>query len=216
MDIQTSIQQEQLPQIRRVATLDDVRRIVLPKKEMIPLQKSRARITSVVIGSLFFLVFGIELWFIYRYDKLNKRLYEIALSHKGRAMSLHKELKHTHKIVDKLVLSRKGLISNYLKMRSGNMILQYKIGNFKTISLAKSSMLDNLEGSLRVLNARIEAMDVQNEVLTNELKKKEEHIKELTAKLMDSIDEQEALVNENLMLKKQLAQQSAEVEDVSQ
>lgn len=224
MDIQTPIQ-EQLPQIRRIAKLDDVRRVTPPRevrppeKKIIPIQKPRAGLTFFIIGLLFFLILGFELAVIYRYDKLNKRLYQISLSLKDRIVKLQNKLHYANKTVDKLVTSRKGLIRGYLNLGADYKILQYKIGDYGTISMAKSSKINNLEGELRVLNARIQAAGAQNEVLANELRGRDEHIRELTAKLINSIGEQELMIDENLRIKEEIAilkTQSVEVKDASQ
>lgn len=227
--------QEQLPQIRRITRLDDVRRVIppkqvpLPEKKIKPPQRSMTTPTFFIIGLLFLGVLGFELAVIYKYDKLNKRLYEISVSMKNRIATLQGRLRHADEIRDRLAASRIGWIRNYLDLDSQNKILQYKIDNYGTLSMAKSSKIDALEGWMRVLNARIEAVDAQNEVLAKELNGKNEYIRELTAKLINSIGEQELLINENLRLKgeyerlskelailnEQIEAQSAEVKDVN-
>lgn len=218
MDIETQTPvQEQLPQIRRIAGLDDIPRVIPPKEalptpqKIKPTPEKRYLIRFFMIGFLFLGILGFETSIIYRYDKLNKRLYQISSSLKTRITSLQNKLQYTKKLNNKVITSRKGLVKNYLELGSQHRILQYKMDNYKGISIAKSSRINILEGDLRVAYARVEAVGVQNEVLATKLREREGYIRELTSKLINSIGEQEILVNENLRLKEDIDRLSKEL-----
>lgn len=222
MDIETSTQ-EQLPQIRRITKLEEVQRHIpakptlLPPKEKIKLTREpKSLIRFIIIGLLFFGILGFELAIIYKYDRLNKRLYQVSISLKDRLTKLQHNLQYTNKIKDKLFTSRKDLVGNYLELGREFKILQFKMDNYKeisrNISLAKSSKINLLEGDLRVAYARIDATKVQNEILAKELRDKGEYIREMTTKLINSIGEQELLLNENLRLKGECERLLTEVE----
>lgn len=225
MDIETpTAAAEQLPQIRRIAKLEDVRRVIPqkptppPVKEIKLPQKPRLSLRVFIIGLLFFVVFGVELAFIYRYDMLYKRLLRVSTVLKNRTVVLQNKLQYTNRINNKLSTSRRRLISNHFNLASQYNTLQFKMDDYKGISLAKSSKIDLLEGDLRVAYAQIEAVKVQNEILAGELGEKSEYTRELTSKLINNINEQERLVNENLQLKKEIAALKirTEVKDVNQ
>lgn len=225
MDIETpTAATEQLPQIRRISRLEDVRRTIptkptpKPVKEIKTPHKPRSSLRFFIIGLLFFAVFGVELAFIYRYDKLYKQLLGISTVLKDRTVALQNKLQYTNKINNKLITSRSRLINNYFNLISLNKTLQFKMNDYRGVSLAKSSKIALLEGSLRVTYARIEAMKLQNEMLVRELGEKSEYIRELTSKLINNINEQERLVNENLQLKKgnETLKVHTEVSDVNQ
>lgn len=223
MDIETSISttQEQLPQIRRIAKLEEVQRVIPPKpalppeKKIKPPERPKYFIRFFILGLLFFGILGFELAVIYRYDRLNKRLYQVSVSLKDRLANLQHNLQYTNKVKDRLLNSRKGLVRNYLELGGEFKILQFKMDNYKgiskNISLSKSSKINLLEGGLRVAYARIEAMKAQNEVFAKELNDKGDYIRELTTKLINSIGEQELLLNENLRLKEECERLSEEI-----
>lgn len=215
MDIKTElktpeVQQRRFPEIRQIKTLDNIPRIISPKpiltaEKIIKLpQKKSNFIRFVIMGLVFFGILGLELAIIYRYGKLNKRLYAISVSHKNRAATLQKKLLDTSKIRDKLIASRHALVRNYSNFVSQNKISQFKLDNYKNISKGKLSKINILKGDLRVYNARIEAAKAQNEILIDEVKKKDGYINELTLKLVNNIGGQELLVNENLYLKSEV------------
>lgn len=225
MDIETPVTAtEQLPQIRRISRLEDVRRVVPPKpvvpprKEIKPPQKPRLSLRFFIIGLLFFGILGVEWAIIYKYDKLNKRLLQVSTILKNRVVVLQNRLQYANKINNKIIASRSRLINNYFNLASQYKTLQFKMDDYRDISLAKLSKIDMLGGNLRVAYAQIEAVKVQNEVLARELGEKAEYIRELTAKLINSIGEQEFLVNENLQLKKEIEtlKRYTEVKDVNQ
>lgn len=211
MDINTSLEtkkinQSRSPEIRQLSTLDNIPRIVSPKpiltaeKVIKPPQEKSNIIKFFIIGLLVFGILGLELAIIFRYDKLNKRLYKISMSHKNRAAVLQKKLMGFNRIRDTLIASRRGLFKSYTSVASQNKILQFKLNNYKNISEEKLSKIDILKGDLRVYDARVGAVNAQNELLKNEVKKKDEYISELTAKLVGNIKEQETLLIENILL----------------
>lgn len=215
MDIetQTSIQ-EQLPQIRRISKLDDIPRVIPPRQILPPERKIKTpkrgryfiKYFVLIIIVLLFLESFLVLVGINRYNKLYKlheRLYQISLSLNDRITALQQKLQYANKLNDKLVASRKGLIKDYLELGSQYKILQFKMDDYRNISMAKSSKIDTLEGNLAVAYARVEAAGVQNEILAKDLKEKGEYIRELTSKLINNIGEQEILVSENLRLKEE-------------
>lgn len=227
MDIEIPVQEQQ-PQIRRVTRLEDIRRgaqpipAIPPERKIKPLQKPRTYIRIFILGLLFFGILGFELAIIHRYDELNKQLYSISLKLKDKISVLQNRLQHTNKIRDKLTASRSGLIRDYFNLTSQNKILQFRMDKYRNISgrisSAKLEKIDLLAGSLRVAYAKVEAVKVQNEVLTKELMKRDEYIRGLTSKLINNIGEQELIVNENLQLKKEVEalKRQSEAKNVNQ
>lgn len=220
MDIETPVfpAAEQLPQIRRIARLEDIRKVIPPRREVRPPGKPKILFRFFVIGLLFFGILGFELAVIRRYDKLNKRLYQISVSLKDKIAMLQNKLQYAGKIRSKLIASRTGVVKGYFNLASQHKILQFKMDDYRNLSLAKSAKINIIEGDLRVAYARIEAVKVQNGVMAKGLEKKDEYIRELTSKLINSIGEQELLVNENLRLKEEIEtlKTPAEVKDASQ
>lgn len=223
MDLETQLQ-EQLPQIRRVARLEDIRRVIPPKPQIPPIKeirapkRSRFAIRFLITAILFFGILGFQLFVIHRHAALNKQLYQISVKLKERIAVLQEKLHYTHKINNKLSDNRKRLIRNYFNLSAQSKILQFKIDNFRDISSAKSAKVDLLEGDLRITYTKAEALKVQNEVLAKELENRDTYIRELTAKLINNIGEQELLINENLRLKGEVEtmKQVMEAENVNQ
>lgn len=222
IDAELDIKQEQLPQVRQVTRLDEIPKVLpprpilpVPKKTPIPL-KPKSFLRYYLIGLIVFGIIGLELTIIYRYDTLNKRLYNISASLKNKLNILQHKYQHSNKINAKLADSRIGLISNYTKLGSQYRILQFKLDNYKEssryISLAKLSKINILKTNLRVSNAHVDAVDVKNELLSKKLLEIDGYINELTSKLITNIGEQEALVNENLRLKKESERLSNELQ----
>lgn len=237
MDIETPIEikQEQLPQVRRITRLDQIPKVIptgtagMPRtpraipqavKKITPSEKSRSPLRYYLIGLIIFGIISLELAIIYRYDTLNRRLYNISVSLKDRLAVSQHAFRHADKINIKLVNSRSGLIGNYMKLGSQYRILQFRIDNYKEIfgllSLAKSSKIDALEGDLRVAYARIGAVDAQNELLSKKIAGRDESINELTSKLIKNIGEQSALVKENLRLTEEYDELSKELQVVKE
>jgi cell division protein FtsB len=213
MDTETPIAtpQTQLPQVRRVSKLDDVKRVVpqqkiaLPRVTNTPEQKKSHLVFYLIMGAVFLGVFGFELAVIYKYDKLNKKLYQISVSLKSQVANLQDKLQYVNKQKKILGINRKAVIEDY-------MILSSSYKNFKASALKektnyendlskKTGSISSLEGDLRVANAQAEAVRAQNELLSNELNDKMAYIEKLTTKLVSNINEQAALLKENLDLK---------------
>jgi len=203
--------QTQLPQVRRVSRLDDIKRVVPPQKTALPqvttVQENKKNhiIFYLIIGAIFFGIFGFELAVIYKYDKLNKKLYQISLSLKNQLNTLQNKLQYANQQKKTLSENRKAVIADYMVLREN-----YK--NFKGASLAekanyendlssKTSSINILEGELRVANAQVEAVRAQNDLLSSELNDKIAYVEKLTTKLVSNINEQAALLKENLDLK---------------
>lgn len=215
MDVETPVEtgnkrQEQLPQIRRIAKLDDIRRVI-PAKPIIPLEKRIIHPKQSINYSLFILigiflaVFAFELAVIYRFDKLNKRYYRIALSHKNTAIDLKSRLEHADRLKNALADNRQLLVKVHLMLASKYKILQFNIdknkSDYENMLSQNKNTISLLEGDLRVASAKAEAVVVQNELLTQEINRKNEYLKELTDRLLYNIEQQKILVNENLKLK---------------
>lgn len=223
MEIETSVEtrdikQDQLPQIRRISKLDDLRQVLPPKttfslekKPTIP-PKHRNLIPLAAAGVIFAAIFSFELGVIYKYDKLNKRLYQISVSHKNEAAGLQKTLQYVSKSKEILGSNRRLLLKNYTALSSRQKILQFNMQkdriNYEGMLQAKINIVNTLEGDLRVASARIESVNAQNELLQIEVNSKNEYVKQLTEKLVHNIDQQKILVNENLRLKQNLDQLS--------
>lgn len=208
MDVknQTETVQYELPQIRRIRTLHEVKRIE-PSRVLPPPIKEKPRLPKVsikliLIGLVFFSILGLELAIIYRYDKLNKRLYQISVSLKDRLTQTTRELTQSDRVKSHIAKSRNNLLHAYHNQNSLYSKLQFKQNNYKTILAAKTSLLGVIQGDLRVAVAHVEALKTQQEVLVTQIKEKSERISQLTAQLLDNIGEQELLVNKNLKLRK--------------
>lgn len=238
MDTQTpqSTVQEQPPQIRRISRLDELRRVVPPKpaaepaKKIITPKKRIGLIIFLTAGIIFLAIFGFELTVIYKYDKLNKRLYQISSSLKKDKIALLRKLSRANQIKVLLRDNQRILQTGFLSLASRHKVLQFKMEKdkayYESILLSDSAKIRMLEGDMSVLDARITASNAQNEVLAEELKKRNEYIKELTNKNISGIERQKLLVQENLTLKKRCAilirrlvamqPQKAEGKDVNQ
>lgn len=222
------ITQEPLPEIRRITRLDDIPKIIQPRtilpqlKKEIPSKKPVWLYRYLVIGLLIVSIigFGLAIVAINRNDKLTKRLYKISVSLKNELTAVQYKLQHTIKLRDKLVSSRKGLVRNYLWLGPQYRILSFKMADYKEmhkkISLGRLYKINLLEGDLRVAYAKIEAVKVQNELLTEKLNERDIYIKELTSKFITNISEQELLVNENLRLKGESERLSKETMDLKE
>lgn len=227
MDMETSFTaQDQLPSVRRVNDLNKIPKI-LPARSLLkdqqqfsyPVQKKNH--LGVILICIFFLVLVFELTIIYRYDKLNKQYYLSYIAQKEKLTDTQKKLlsvtdlkNQTDKENADLTEKYAVLDSKYSDLDATNKMLNsdydllkrilnnYKY-NYNIISSDKLSKIYKLSGDVRVLNARIEAVNIQNEVLNKEVKLRDDYIKELTNKLVDNINEQGRLVEENVMLKRE-------------
>jgi hypothetical protein len=213
MDTETPIYtaQPQLPQVRRVSKLDDIKRVIPPKRDALPTIKiphEKRRSSLVVfsiVGVLFLGIFGFELAIIYKYDKLNKKLYDISANWKDRAKILQDRVEYLSRNKEILGKSRKILQDNYLLLNLKNRSLQSKMtvekNNYENLLAKKMDFIGKLEGDIRVANAQVEAKKAQNDLLSSQLIEKNNYIEKLTAKLVNAINEQAALLNENIKIK---------------
>ena len=201
MDSKTTLNnaQEQVPPVKPAVTLDNVPRVRAPGTVVLgpdaekPFRRGRGIFKYFLIGLVFLLVAGNEGVVIYKYSKANTAL-------RANVNGLQAELIRVTAIKDKSLAANKELKTGNLELNSRNSSLLAKIDDYQTISMVKDSRIRVLEGDGRVAAARVEAGKAQNMVLTNELKDYGEYIRELTAKLVNSLGEQEILVNENLRL----------------
>lgn len=201
--------QEQLPQIKRITTLDEVKRIK-PSRLLPPPAKKGPGIPKVsiklfLIGLLFFSIVGLGLaiFTIYRYHKENKRLYQTSVTLKNEFLQTRRELKKTNEVKNHIVKSRNSLLQAYRERSSLYDKLQLKENSYKTLLTAKASWIGTLQGNLRVATAQIEALKVQRDLLASRAEEMGEQIYQLTTQLLNNIDEQELLVNENLKLREE-------------
>lgn len=222
MDVKSQVEtvQEQLPQIRRVITLDEIKRIEPPKILPQPLKKEpikrkpdlpKLSVKIFLIGLIFFAVLGVELAIIYRYDKLNKRLYQISISLKDRLMQINRELKQVNRVKTKITKNRNNLLQAYRQRGFLYDRLQFKENDYKRLLISKASWSGVVQGDLRVAIAQIEALKVQRELLASQVREKDERIRQLTTQLLNNIGEQELLINENLKLRKERDQLTVEL-----
>lgn len=203
--------QTQIPQVRRVSKLDDVKRVLSSKKNITaelkvsPEKKHRHLIVYLIIGIVFFGVFAFELAVIYKYDKLNKRLYQISVSLKNKVSSVQNKLQYANKQKEILGANKRAMSENYQILSSNHKLLKLNLvdvkNNYENLLAQKSGTISLLEGDMRVINAQSEAVKAQNELLSKELTDKNIYIEELTGKLVTNITQQENLLNENLKLK---------------
>ena len=191
--------QKQPPQVKPTVTLDGIPRVRAPKKLTLTPDKEKthrrrnAIIKYVLIGLVFLLAAGYEGMIIYKYHKLNTALRENV----GRVQS---ELTRVTAVKDEALQTNEKLTAVNLELNNRNNSLSAEIDDYRAISAAKDSRIGALEGDLRVAQARVEAGMAQNMILTNEAEDYGAYIRELTSQLVNSLGEQEMLVNENLRL----------------
>lgn len=218
MDVKKKIEtlQEQQPKIRRITTLDEVKRLEPSKAPPPPVKKEPGipgvLIRLLLIGLVVFSIVGMGLVIIYRYDKLiifrydelNKRLHKRSVFLKDKLMRTNRELEQVGRVKDHMTKNRNSLLQAYREHNSQLNRLQSKENSYKSLLKAKASWLGMLNGDLRVATAQIEALKVQRELLMEQIKERDKRIRELRTQLLNNIGEQELLVNEVIKLREEM------------
>lgn len=209
MEVKNQIEliQEKLPQVKGITTLDEIKviepaEILQPKPKEIPIQR-KVSVKLLLAGLLFFSILSVELAIIYRYDRLNKRLYQISVSLKDKLVQTRNELRQSNRVKTQVLKNRDSLLAAYRERDLSYNKLQLKEEGYKKILTAKTSWLEIFQGELRVLTAQVEALKVQQEILSGQVKQRDADINQLTVRLINNIGEQELLVNKNLKLQEE-------------
>jgi hypothetical protein len=243
---------EQLPQIRRVATLDRPSRVVEAGKvqsvpatkkpissakpeisEGVTTPKQGVPYVTIVVGILLVVALFFEILLNQRYMSLNKKTTDAYIAQQNKyeqLQELYKDLKSfsekTTAEKEQLDLENKKIIVMYedlgskfkqaeldidqlrtenTQFESQSRILQFRLNRYseghKKISLSKAVKIRLLKGNSAVALAKVEAVNVQNEMLKGQLEEKESRLRDLTIQLMQKIKEQELLLKENIGLK---------------
>jgi len=178
----TQIAQKNLPKVRRISTLGQIRQFppptTPPGKPKTQQVKKKIPRRIILIGLVFFSVLGIELAIIYKYNNLNKRLYKIAelwkikATDRGNKLTQAKaqlkqadiQLKYADIAKRHIAKDRNMLLKAYRK-RNGQInrlalkfaVLQYKEKNYRLLLKAKNALLGIFKTNLETLqgNTRV-------------------------------------------------------------
>lgn len=197
------------PRVKTVSTLRDLKPTELKKTVPLSIKKESVLKKSpyrfILLGLVFLSVAGMILSIITisRYDKLNKRLYQVSLLNKNKYLEAQGRLDQSDKITSKITENRNKLLNAYRMSNLDNTKFQVKENGYKSLLASKSLSLNTTKGDFRIASAQLEALKVQQELLVNQLKEKNEQVHQLTVWLLNHITEQEQLAKDNIKLSKE-------------
>lgn len=213
------------PRIRKLSSLYDINTpaVVIKKEEPRGTALRLVNRGFIFVTILLFSALGLSLFTINRLDRTNKeynsvidRIYPVVLSQKKELVKNKQQIDELQKINGRISYSRMQLLKGYKTMAARNndsehkyLEIQGKQKAYRKVLKSKLKMTGILKAEIALANTKIDSLQIQKDMLATQSEKNSELIQTLTAKLRDSVKQQQLLIQKNIAYLKTMGQEGS-------